>query len=222
MKLHWSPRSPFVRKVMIAFHECGLADSIERVRNPVTMQAPPNPKVIVDNPLGKIPVLVLDDGRVLFDSSVICAYLDGISPETGLIPKDFDRRIECLRWEAFGDGLMETLLLWRIEVGRGEHCSPVISDGFAVKVTAALARLETEVPALDARPFAIGHAALLCALGQLDFRYPACGWHEAHPDLSAWQARHLTRPSLVATEVIDDRALNMGEVVMPLKLAPRA
>ena len=78
MKLHWSPRSPFVRKVMIAAHELGLADRIDTVRTVVRMGRP-NEALLPDNPLSKIPTLVLDDGRTLFDSLTIIEYLDHIA-----------------------------------------------------------------------------------------------------------------------------------------------
>lgn len=216
MRLHWSPRSPFVRKVMIVLEETGLADRVERVRSPVMMAAAPNPDVLADNPLGKIPTLVRDDGTALFDSRVICAYLDGIATGRPMIPRDFEERIECLRWEALGDGLTEVLLLWRIEVARGAAASAAIAGGFEAKVRAALARLEVEAPALAERPFGLGHAAILCALGQLDFRYAGCGWRAAHPALAAWSDGLQARPSVAATAVRDDGALPMGDIPMPL------
>jgi glutathione S-transferase len=202
---------------MIVLHETGMADQVTCIRSPVMMGAPPNPAVIADNPLGKIPALVLGDGRVLFDSRVICAYLAGLGPASDLMPAGFEARIDCLRWEALGDGLTDILLLWRIEMMRGAQRSQVISDGFEVKVRATLARLEAEVPALAARGFGIGHAAILCALGQLEFRYAESGWKAAHPVLAGWYAGMQDRPSLVATAVRDDGALPMGEVAMPLR-----
>src|SRR5918911_4567025 len=86
LTLHWSPRSPFVRKVMVAAHELGLADRIERVRTVVRMTARPNPDLLPDNPLGKIPTLVLADGTALFDSVVICEYLDALAGGGILFP----------------------------------------------------------------------------------------------------------------------------------------
>lgn len=217
LKLHWSPRSPFVRKVMIVLHETGLTDKVNYVRSPVAVAAVPNPDVLIDNPLAKIPTLVLDDGRSLFDSRVICEYLDAITPHTQLLPADFDRRIECLRWQALGDGLIDALLFWRIEIARGEHLSQIISDGYDIKVRASLACLEKEMPQLGARDFGLGHVAIVCALGQLNFRYAGCGWEAKHPRLAArYEALH-ARPSIAATVVQDDHQLVMGDVVMPLR-----
>src|SRR6185436_12208949 len=112
LKLHWSPRSPFVRKVMIFAHETGQAEAFERVRSVVAMRKP-NAEVMRDNPLGKLPTLVLDDGRALFDSAVICEYLDGLHAGTPLFPASGRPRWEALRWQALGDGLLDLLVLWR-------------------------------------------------------------------------------------------------------------
>ena len=217
LKLHWSPRSPFVRKVMIVLHETGLTDRVTCVRSPVAMAAVPNADVLVDNPLAKIPTLVLDDGRTLFDSAVICEYLDAITPTTRLVPPDLEGRFECLRWQALGDGLIDVLLFWRIEMARGDKASQVISDGFDVKVRASLARLEQEMPQLAARDFGLGHVAIACALGQLNFRFAGCGWEGKHPRLAAWYAALQSRPSIAATVVKDDNQLAMGDIVMPLR-----
>ena len=98
MKLHWSPRSPYVRKVMIVAHEHGVAGSIDRVRSAVAMTQP-NPELMRDNPLSKIPALLLDDGPALFDSAVICEYLDSLHGGS-LFPANGPERWQALRWHA--------------------------------------------------------------------------------------------------------------------------
>ena len=103
MKLHWSPRSPFVRKVMIAAHERGLVDRIVCVRT-IAAMTKPHAELMADNPLSKIPTLVLDDGLVLYDSPVICEYLDGIGGAPKLFPAEPAARFEALRRQALGDG----------------------------------------------------------------------------------------------------------------------
>ena len=216
MKLHWSPRSPFVRKVMIVLHEKALVDAVELVRSVVMLTAPPNEEVLADNPLGKIPTLVLDDGTGLFDSRVISEYLDGVGSGAPLLPADPAARLACLRWQAFGDGLTDVLLLWRTEMTRGAAASPEISASYDVKVRASLKRLEAEAEALDASDFSLGHASIVCALGQLEFRYPECGWRAVHPALAAWFDRMCERPSVAGTAISDDGAAVMGEVKMPL------
>ena len=204
MKLHWSPRSPFVRKVMIVLHETGLAGRVELVRSVVAFAAPPNPAVLADNPLGKIPALVLDDGTALFDSRVICEYLDGLHDGPRLFPAAGPERFRQLRWQALADGLTDILLLWRNERIRKAGTDPVLLAAFEAKVRACFATLEAEAPALAATGFGIGQAAVACALGQMDFRFQGSGWERAHPALAAWYAAACERPSIAATAVRDD------------------
>ena len=204
MKLHWSPRSPFVRKVNIVLEECGLTDAVERLRSVAVFAAPPNPEILKDNPLGKIPVLITADGRRLFDSRVICEYLTACAGREDLLPADPDARLRHLRWQALGDGLTDILLLWRTERGRGEHADPVILAAFEAKTRAALAVLEEESAELAQTGFGLGHVSVVCALGQLDFRYADCGWKPALPGLAAWFAEVSHRPSVAATAIVDD------------------
>src|SRR5262245_58327184 len=105
MKLHWSPRSPYVRKAMACAHELGLVGRIEKIRSVVAMTKP-NADVMKDNPLGKIPTLLLDDGSVLYDSTAICEYFD---QQAGgkLFPPAGPARWEALRWHALGDGMLD-------------------------------------------------------------------------------------------------------------------
>lgn len=221
MKLHWSPRSPFVRKVMIVLHERGLVDQVTLVRSPVGLDGPVNHAVLADNPLGKIPALVCDNGRALFDSRVICAYLDTLGSAPPLIPGAVGPRIDCLRHEALGDGLTDMLLLWRTLVRNGLTAGDAISESYRAKIPATLDRIASEIPALDAVPFGLGHAALACALGQLDFRYPDCGWRAAYPVLADWVDRIGKRPSLMATAVRDDGSDRTGGLEMPLTFPAR-
>lgn len=204
MKLHWSPRSPFVRKVMIVLHETGLAGRVELVRSVVAFAAPPNPAVLADNPLGKIPALVLDDGTALFDSRVICEYLDGLHDGPKLFPAAGPERLRQLRWQALADGLTDILLLWRNERLRRDGPDPVLTAAFEAKVRACFAALEAEAAALGAAGFGIGQAAVVCALGQMEFRFQGSGWQAAHPALAAWHAAIQSRPSVAATAVRDD------------------
>jgi len=207
LKLHWSPRSPFVRKVMIVLHETGLADRVELTRTNVALVAPPPPVLLPDNPLGKIPTLVLDDGTALFDSRVICEYLDALHGGPKLFPADSAQRFRQLRWQAFGDGLTDILLLWRTERIRPDGTqSTAILANFETKTRASFARLEKDADGIAAAPFGIGHVALVCALGQMDFRYGDTGWRKVHPRLVAWYDGMRKRPSVQATEVHDDPA----------------
>lgn len=201
MMLHWSPRSPFVRKVMIFAHETGLGDRFSRKRTVVAMTKP-NADLLPDNPLNKIPTLVLDDGAPLYDSMVICEYLDGLHNGPKLFPSESKSHFTTLRRCALGDGLLDLLLLWRNERDRPQPSQPHL-DAYAVKYNAALAALDKEASDIAAAPFGIGHISIGCALSYLDFRFPDLDWRAKHPQIAAWHATFAQRPSVRATEPID-------------------
>ncbi|WP_431284125.1 glutathione S-transferase [Humitalea sp. 24SJ18S-53] len=200
MRLHWSPRSPFVRKVMVLAHETGLVDRLETVRTVVAMSAT-NVPLLADNPLGKIPTLVLDDGTCLYDSVVICEYLDSLHNGPKLFPTDATRWV-ALRRHALGTGWLDLLILWRNS--REQPVPPKTwIDGFVLKNDATLAALEAEAPALGDGPITIGHVAIGCALAYLNFRFADMGWRNGRPALSAWFDGFAARPSMLATEAVD-------------------
>ena len=196
MKLHWSPKSPFVRKVMIVAHELDLLERIELVRSVAAMKQP-NPAIMADNPLSKIPTLVLADGHALFESGVICEYLNELV-DGPLFPGYGPGRWQALRWHALGDGLLDMLILWRNEREREAPLQQLV-DAFDRKTRAVLQRLEDEAAELDETAFAIGHVSLVCGLGYLDYRFDAFGWRSQAPRLSAWFGRMQQRPSVTAT-----------------------
>ncbi len=202
MKLHWSPRSPFVRKVMIAAHELGLADRIACVRT-VAATTKPHAGLMDDNPLSKIPTLVLDDGTVLYDSRVICEYLDGLKGGSKLFPAEPKARMAALRRQALGDGFLDFLLLLRNERERA-HPSDAHVSAYTAKRLAVLNAIDKEAGELATTPLTIGHIAIGCALSYLDFRFAAEGWRAAYPRVAGWHAEFGARPSVRATEPIDD------------------
>jgi glutathione S-transferase len=202
MKLHWSPRSPFVRKVMIVVHERGLADRVTCVRT-VAATAKPHAELMKDNPLSKIPTLVLDDGTVIYDSPVVCEYLDALGDGPKLLPAEPKARLTALRRQALGDGFLEMMVLLRDERLR-EHPSERHMASTAVRKAAVLQSLEQEAPALAAAPFGIGHIAIGCGLSYLDFRYADEDWRRDHPRIAEWHATFVARPSVRATEPVDD------------------
>lgn len=204
MKLHWSPRSPYVRKVMIFAHETGLADAFDKVRSVVAMSKP-NLDVMRDNPLGKIPTLVLDNGLALFGSVVICEYLDSLHQGGKLFPAPGPDRWRALRWHALGDGMLDTLILWR-----NERDKPVVQQtpewlsAFDLKIRNSLDLIEKEVAELERAPFGIGHIGVACALGYLDFRFEDLGWRNNRPKATRWfegiANRESMRLTLASTE----------------------
>lgn len=202
MKLYWSSRSPFVRKAMFAAHELGLEDRIVTERVVVAADAV-NEAVMAANPLGKIPTLVLSDGSALFDSSVICEYLDQLAGNR-LFPPAGPARWQALRWQAMGNGLMELLVARLGESRRAEgmRSEPHLAAQLR-KITATLDALEREAGALAAVPFGIGHIAVFCGLAHADFRFAALGWRQGRPALAAWATQVAERPAARATEFVD-------------------
>ena len=200
MKLHWSPRSPYVRKVMIAAHELGLVPQLTLVRSVAAMQKP-NPTLMEVNPLSKIPALELDDGSALWDSVVICEYLNAQANGT-LFPTEGDARWQALRWHALGDGMVDTLILWRNERER-EVPLPALIAAFELKINASLALLEAETQALSEAPFGIGHIAVVSALSYTDFRFSSHEWAARAPRLKDWYSTVKQRDSVRATELAE-------------------
>lgn len=210
MTLHWSPRSPYVRKVMIVAHELGLADRIAPVRT-VVGGTTPHRGLMARAPLGKIPVLELADGTVLYDSPVICDYLDSLHDGARLFPQAWPERGVALRRLALGDGMLDVALAWLSERFRPvERQSAPHMALWREKLIACVAALEAEAlalgsPALDTGPFTIGHVAVGVALGYLDFRFAELAWRDGHPALAAWYAGFAQRESALASPQVDDR-----------------
>ena len=209
LTLRSSPASPFVRKIRIAANLLGLEHEIA-VEIADTID--PADSVRQQNPLGKIPALVLEDGMVLFDSRVILEYLDHRAGGGRIIPKDADARFAALRLQALADGLMDASILLVYE-GRwrpAERHEPKWIDLQAGKVARALAALEAGMApgtpmqgigyaGLDTPP-TIGQIALACALGYRDFRF-AGTWRQDHPRLVAWLDNFAAQvPAFAATK----------------------
>ncbi len=197
LQLHWSPKSPFVRKVMVCIHELGLDIEVEKIRS-VAAMLKPNAALMKDNPLSKIPTLRLSDGSTLFDSVVICEYLNERA-NGPLFPASGPEKWQALRWHALGNGLLDALILWRNERER-EYPLQTLMDAFDLKTKAVLSQLEAEVNALAAAPLSIGTVTIGCALGYLDYRFEDLGWRDHAPALAAWFAVWRQRPSFVLTE----------------------
>ena len=199
MILRSAPPSPFGRKVRIAAAILGLSDRMHIVTADTNDTAD---KLRHQNPLGKIPTLVLDDGKTLFDSRVILDYLDHLSGGGRIIPRDPDMRFTALRLQALCDGIMDASILRVYEARfRPEPIrhQPWI-DYQAEKVTRALSVLETEPQALDGTPH-VGQIALACALGYQDLRFKG-EWRASHPALVGWLDRFAAQvPSFAATRI---------------------
>ena len=200
MKLHWSPKSPYVRKVMICLHELGLNDQVENVRS-VAAMLKPNAQIMRDNPLSKIPTLTTANGIHLFDSVVICEYLNDLG-HGSLFPKNGAEKWQALRWHALGDGLLDALILWRNEREREQPLTALI-DAFELKFHASLQLLTAEINELSQSSINIGTLTLGCALGYADYRFESLQWQSKYLELAQWYKQLSLRPSFQTTQPLD-------------------
>ncbi|MFJ1300891.1 glutathione S-transferase [Pseudomonadota bacterium AL_CKDN230030165-1A_HGKHYDSX7] len=198
MKIYFSPASPYVRKCLVVAHELGLADRIEKLpaaANPVTRDQ----TVVASNPLGKVPTFLTDAGEALYDSRVICEYLDA---EAGgkLFPRDGRARWHALTQQSLGDGLLDAALLARYETALrpAELRWEGWLKGQMEKLASSLGRIEQQAADLGDR-VDIGTITFGCALGYLDFRFAEYGWRDAHPLTARWFEQFNARPSMQAT-----------------------
>ena len=196
MKGYATISSPFARKVRMAAMETGQADLIDwrmlsREERPVVLPA--------INPLGKVPVVVLDNGEALYDSPVICAYVDSLHDGAKLIPADGPERWRVLRLEALGDGLAEAVVAVAQEGAKPEEQqSPRVIERQGAKVSAALGALDAEAAGFRDPP-SMGEIAGACALGYMDYRGVAADWRARHPALAQWYGEIGARPSFAQT-----------------------
>jgi glutathione S-transferase len=187
---------------MVAAHEVGVAARIVTQRVVVSANKP-SAEVMALNPLNKIPTLVLQYGALLYDSRVICEFFDSLHDGPKLLPSDEAGRWLALRRQAFGDGLLDVLILRLAEQNRPrEPQSESYLAAYRLKVTSALDRIQSEGVGTAERPD-VGHITIGCALGYLDFRFASDNWRTGRPNLSAWYADFARRPSMRATEHVD-------------------
>ncbi len=197
MRLRYTPTSPYVRKVSATAIELGLGARIERVP---TDTLDPSSDLSEYNPLGKVPALILEDGQVLFDSPVICEYLDSLHDGPKLFPPSGPERWSALRQQALGDGILDAAIDRMIESQRRPEA--LRWRGWiakqAGKMTRALDRLEAEADGLDGPP-TIGQITIGCALGYPDFRFADDAWRAKRPKLAAWEKGFAARPAMRET-----------------------
>ena len=194
MKLFHAPASPYARKVVACAIALGIDRQIELIAtNPHASPA----DLLAANPLSKVPCVVTSDGVALFDSPVICEFLDSIGTQADLFPPAGKARWRALKQQAMGDGLLDAAVACRLE---GRKPREDARDAFIARQKAAIGRtlavFEQDVPH---RSVDIGTITLACALGYLDFRFGHEPWRPAHPNLAAWFTAFAENPCIART-----------------------
>ena len=198
MKLFYSGASPYVRKCMVVAHELGLAARIEHLpaaAHPVNRDQ----NIVRNNPLGKVPTLLTDDGTVLYDSRVICEFLNELGGGK-LFPAGGAQRWQVLTEQSLGDGILDAALLARYEGAmRPEPLRWADwTTGQLDKIHCGLAAIDAKADSLGDR-VDIGTITMGCVLGYLDLRFDHLGWRQQHAKAAAWFARFNARAAMQAT-----------------------
>ena len=199
MQLFYSPNSPYARKARIIIHELGLKSRVEDL----IVSLPADAKLRAVNPLGKIPALILDDGSVIYDSPVICEYLDDVGqgkffPRPTLL-REAQGRWRALTLQALGDGLADAVVRRNQEMKvPADRRSAEMIERQTRAIEAAFAVADRAAAKFPAEP-TIGEIAVACAIGYLDLRVPEDGWRDRYPNLARWLDKFSQRPSLRAT-----------------------
>lgn len=199
MKLLGSSRSPYVQKVRIMFGEKGIAYDFNEV-------SASGPEVAEANPLSKIPALIRDNGKSLYDSCVIVEYLDGLLAKPKLIPEAFEARIEVKRWEALANGIMDAT----VEISHEERLpiaqrkGPEFNTKQQKKIDAGLATMERDLSNRDfcyGNSFTLADIACGSALAYLDHTLPKMEWRKTHPGLARLAAKLAAREAFEKASV---------------------
>ena len=197
MKLYYGTTSPYVRKVVVSAHECGLHDEIERIE---TFPWETGTSYGTVNPVGKVPALVTDEGQVLYDSKVIVEYLDSLHGGQKLIPMHGQERFECLRISALADGMMDAVILLFSELTRRPE--ELHWDFWDNRMRATVARsldaLEKDAESFNPDQPDMAQISAAVGIGWIDFRTETIGvdWKTGHPTLVGWFDTFSQRPSM--------------------------
>ena len=201
MKLRYSATSPFVRKVSIVLIETGLSD---RVENVPTNPWDPKSDLPAQNPMGKVPTLISSQGVEIFDSSVICEFLDNLHSGPKMFPIDAESRITAIQLQSLADGMMDAAVLGFIENSRRpeERRWDEWSDRQVAAITRSLNWLEERYQTLN-QTSDIGTISVACALDYLDFRFADLDWRRHHERLNEWLEQFAQRESIRATAPVE-------------------
>ena len=201
MKLFGSTRSPYVMKVFVAAHELGVRDQIA-LHPVVVSKTTTDDAVAAVNPLGQVPTLVLDSGVVLYDSLVICEYLDALKGPGRLVPALGEARWDVLTRHALGQGLADVLTTLLNEHKRvDDPLHPTYVRAFEAKIQRSLGALDGLCTEWIGRDFDLGHIAIATALAYADFRFSTLEWRAAYPALANYYAPLAGRASMQAAKL---------------------
>ncbi len=198
MKIFFSPASPFVRKCTVSAAELGLTfETLPSAAGPVARDG----TIVAQNPLGQVPTMLADDGEALYDSRVICEYLDDQAGGGQLFPAAGPNRWRALREQALGDGLLGAAVLARYEAVLRPQDKQWAdwTNGQMAKVGSALDQFEIWAAGFGDR-VDIGTITTGCGMGYLDFRYPTLPWRDGRPALAEWFERFGARPSMAGSK----------------------
>lgn len=205
LTLHWSPRSPYVRKAVVALHEKGLAPRVTLLRTHADPLIP-HQGLMAINPLSKIPTLERDGQEPIFDSRTIMEWADHQGQGPVLFPNDPDARWHVLSLEAVGNGILDLALPWLVETRmrpESTRYQPQI-DAYRRKLHATLDWLEARMGLIGQEAIHAGHISIAVALAYLDFRFDSENWRQGRETLAAWHADFSARPSMQASQFQDD------------------
>jgi len=199
MKLISADASPFVRKARVLIQELGLQDSVTLVDPGQITPISNNDSLNAVNPLGMIPALELDDGETLYDSAVICEYLNQVA-DGPFFPSEPKRRFQTLRLQALADGILDLSVALRYETALRpeEHQWQTWIDNQNGKIERGLDALESRCGEFEPSPL-IGEVTVACALGYRDFRFADNDWRPGRPALTQWFEQMMQRDSLAST-----------------------
>lgn len=200
LRLYHNDASPFVRKVMVVLHETGQLADVELVHAKGSALSPGSLPT-TRNPLGKIPALDRPEGATLYDSRVICRYLDARAGARLYPAPGHSGEWEVLTLEATADGVMDAavLMVYETRLRPADKVIPEILEAQWRKIERSLDALETRWMSHLSGPLNIAHVAMGCALDYLDFRHGTRDWRAGHPELAAWHVGFTARESMVAT-----------------------
>ncbi len=196
MELYISPTSPYARKAWMMVLEKGLAEQVEI--KPVNPWESP-PELTVKNPLSQVPVLAIGSDQYVYDSRVICAYLDSLGEGPQLVPQEGMERMAVLRMEALADGMSDVAVnVFFARKGNGDNPDTPAIERQLGKIDAVLRVMQDELPQFEGK-LNLGTIAYGAALGYLDLRYRELEWRKRVPELANWFKTMEQRPAMMIT-----------------------